>query len=131
MTGLFSEPKRRKPFSINTKRIEWLLAAGRNPQQYFETGKFYKTSYCRKCKRRLIWKDGSYEFDHKDNNPANNSQRNCYLVCKVCHGKATKTKVVKERLITGEVIGYKTIKLKVGYKKTTKRPATKTSRTKQ
>ena len=54
MAGLFSEPKLRKPFSINTKKVEWLLAAGRYPQQYFETGKFYKTSYCWKCNIRLI-----------------------------------------------------------------------------
>ena len=117
MIGLFETPKRRKPFSLNTKRIEWLRAAGRDPEKYFETGKFYKTSYCRKCKRKLIWRDGSYDFDHKDNNPANNSQRNCYLVCKTCHGKATKTKVIKERGIFGRVVGHKTIKLKVGYKK--------------
>ena len=114
---MFETPKRRKPFSINTKRIEWLLAAGRDPDKYFETGKFYKTSYCRKCKRRLIWGEGSYDFDHKDNNPANNRQGNCYLVCKNCHGKATKTKTVKQRGMFGEVVGHKTIKLKVGYKK--------------
>ena len=117
MFNLFDTTKRRKPFSTNTKRIEWLLAAGRDPDKYFETGKFYKTSYCRKCKRRLIWGEGSYDFDHKDNNPANNRQSNCHLVCKVCHGKATKTKIIKERDIFGGVVGHKTIKLKVGYKK--------------
>lgn len=122
----------RKPFGINTKRIEWLLAAGKEPQQYFETGKFYKTSYCRRCKRRLIWKDGSYDFDHRDNNPANNSQKNCYLVCKICHGKATKAKVIRERdPFTGWVVGYRTIKLKVGYKKATKKTAGKTTRRKR
>ena len=124
--------KRRRPFTINTKRIEWLLAAGRDPDQYFETGRFYKTSYCRKCKKRLIWQDGSYDFDHKDNNSANNSQRNCYLVCKNCHGKATKTKVIRERdPWTGSAVGLRTIKLKVGYKKAAKKPARKNARKKR
>jgi len=117
MFNLFESQGKKKSFSINTKRIEWLVAAGRDPNEYFEKGKFYKTSYCRKCKRRLIWRDGSYDFDHKDNNPANNRQSNCYLVCKTCHGKATKTKVIKKRGLLGEVIGHKTIKLKVGYKR--------------
>lgn len=117
MINIFGTEKSRKPFSINTKRIEWLLAAGRDPEKYFETGKFYKTSYCRKCKERLLWGDGSYDFDHKDNNPANNKQSNCFLVCKICHGKATKVKVIKQRGFLGETVGYKTIKLKVGYKK--------------
>jgi hypothetical protein len=53
------------------------------------------------------------------------------LVCKNCHGKATKIKVFKERLITGEVIGHRTIKLKVGYKKTAKKATRKTARTKR
>ena len=109
--------KSRKAFSINTKRIEWLLAGGRAPDEYFEKGKFYKTSYCRKCKTRLIWGDRSYDFDHKDNNPANNRQNNCYLVCKNCHGKVTQTKTIKQRGLLGEIIGHKTIKLKLGYKK--------------
>ncbi len=117
MFSLFEEPKRRKPFRINTKKIEWLEAAGRDPDEYFETGRFYKTSYCRQCKTRLLWGDGRYDFDHKDNNAGNNGQSNCHLVCKNCHGKATKTKVIKQRGLFGGVIGYKTIKLKVGYKK--------------
>lgn len=117
MFDLFGTSKRRKPFSMTTKKVEWMMAAGRDPDEYLEKGKFYKTSYCRKCKTRLIWGDGRYNFDHRDNNPANNRQSNCYLVCKNCHGKATKTKVIKQRGIFGEVVGYKTIKLKVGYKK--------------
>ena len=122
---IWGTKKVRKPFAPNTKRIEWLLASGRDPDKYFETGKFYKTSYCRKCKRRLIWGDGSYDFDHKDNNSANNRQSNCYLVCKVCHGKHTKTKVIKERDYFGQVVGHKTIKLKTGYKKPAKKSAKK------
>ena len=115
--NLFKTPKRRKPFSINAKRIEWLLAAGRDPEEFFDKGKFYKTSCCRKCRIKLLWGDGSYDFDHKDNNPGNNRQSNCFLVCKNCHGKATKVKVIKQKGMFGEVTGHKTIKLKVGYKK--------------
>ena len=52
-----------------------------------------------------------------DNNSSNNSQRNCYLFCRNCHGKATKIDKVAVRGIFGEVEGYKTIKRKVSYKK--------------
>jgi len=110
-----SKSKKRKPFKISTKKKEWNRAAGRDPY-----GPFIKTSYCRnpKCRRKLIWGDRSYEFDHKDNNPSNISQNNCWLVCRNCHGKHTKfgTRIVKDRF-TGMVIGRKTIKKKVGYKK--------------
>jgi hypothetical protein len=107
----------RRPFKKSTKKIEWMLAAGRNPY-----GKFCKTSKCRnpKCrlKQKLTWGDGSYDFDHRDNNSANNKQENCYLVCKICHGKATK---LAKRPVRGgwfgEIIGYETVKKKVGYKK--------------
>lgn len=107
----------RKSFKISTKKIEWMLAAGKDPKEYTEKKKFYETSYCRECKTKLMWGDGSYSFDHKDNNPANNRQSNCYLVCRNCHGKATRTKKIRERGFFGVVVGYKTIKLKVGYKK--------------
>jgi 5-methylcytosine-specific restriction endonuclease McrA len=83
------EPSRRN-FTITTKKIEWISAAGKDVMQYIRDKKFVRTSRCRKCKRQLVWGDGSYNFDHKDNNPANNSQKNCYLVCRNCHGKATK-----------------------------------------
>ena len=103
----WADEKRRKPFGIKTKRIEWLKVAGERGKkpllEYLTDGKIPKlpTSRCRKCKRPLTWNDGSYDFDHKDNNSANNSQNNYYLVCKVCHGKHTKTKVIKERDIFG------------------------------
>lgn len=118
----WDEEKKRKPFSVKTKKIEWMIASGR--RVYDKSGRlsFVKTSRCRECKRPLTWGDRTYDFDHKDNNPANNSQRNCYLVCKVCHGKHT---VVKKRRITGvfgETVGHKTIKKKVGYKKPKKKP---------
>lgn len=118
------EEKRRKPFTLTQKRIEWMQAAGRG-KDYAKNGKFYKTSRCRKCKIRLIWGDRSYDFDHKDNNSSNNSQRNCYLVCKICHGKATKIAKHKVRGILGDVIGYKTVKKKVGYKKPKAKPKPK------
>ncbi|MFC1848114.1 hypothetical protein ACFLXV_02230, partial [Chloroflexota bacterium] len=127
MLDLFGDEKRRKNFTMTTKKIEWLKAAGRDPE-----GKFYQTSQCRnpKCKVKLTWGDGRYNFDHKDNNSANNRQSNCYLVCRNCHGAATK--IAKQKVIEpflGTVIGYKTIKKKVSYKKpkktTTKTPAKK------
>ena len=114
--------KKRRAFTTRTKKIEWMKAGGHKSEQYTEKKVFYKTSKCRRCSRKLTWGDRSYDFDHKDNNPANNSQRNCYLVCKVCHGKAT---VVGKRKIRDpyfhQVIGHETIKRKVGYKKTKKK----------
>ncbi|HUS99126.1 MAG TPA: hypothetical protein VMY59_02265 [Candidatus Thermoplasmatota archaeon] len=113
--------KERKVFKTSTKKIEWMKAGGHKPELYTDHKKFIHTSKCRnpRCKRKLTWSDRSYDFDHKDNNPANNSQKNCYLVCKVCHGKAT---VISKRKILNpyskNVIGYKTVKKKIGYKKT-------------
>jgi hypothetical protein len=95
-----------------------MKAAGRDAKEYTEKGKFYKTSECRQCHKKLRWGDGTYNFDHKDNNPANNSQSNCYLVCRNCHGRATKIEKRKIRgPFLGMVIGHKTIKRKAGYKK--------------
>jgi hypothetical protein len=115
---LWGEEKKRKPFSIKTKKIEWMLAAGKNPY----TDKFVQISKCRECPRPLKWGERTYDFDHKDNNPANNSQKNCYLVCKVCHGKVTVVKKRRTTGIFGQTVGYKTIKKKVGYKKPKKKP---------
>ena len=130
----------RREFSIVTKRIEWLKAAGTDSakkvvQKYVEEGKVparMPRSRCRVCKTTLTWGSGTYNFDHKDNNSANTSQRNCFLVCRNDHGKATKTRVVREYdPWFGSVIGYRTQKLKVGYKKTAKKPTRKTARTKR
>lgn len=123
----WEEGTKRKPFKTKTKKIEWMLAARRNP--YDSSGKlrFDKTSECRVCKRPLTWGDRTYDFDHKDNNPANNAQTNCYLVCKVCHGKHTVIKKRKIKGFLGETVGHETIKMKVGYKK----PKKKTKRTKR
>ena len=139
--SMFSMPKpthniygkkisRRKAFKTSTKKMEWMSAGGRDPLKW--STNFVKKSKCRKCKRPLTWGDRSYEFDHKDNNNSNNSQRNCYLVCRVCHGKATVVtkKKVRDRF-TGMVTSHKTIKKKVGYKKPTKRKTTKKKSTKR
>src|SRR3989344_1909515 len=109
--------KRRKDFSDSIKKAEWMLAARKNPND-----RFIKTSACRECERILRWGDGTYNFDHHDNNSSNKSLRNCYLVCRNCHGKVTKFKKIK--IIdkwTGMVTGRKTIKLKAGYKKPRKK----------
>jgi hypothetical protein len=114
----FTDEPKRKAFTIKTKKIEWMKASGHKPELYTEKGIFYKTSKCRNCPRKLTWGDRTYDFDHKDNNPKNNSQKNCYLVCKVCHGKHTVIKKIKQRdPFFGTTIGHKTIKKKVGYKK--------------
>jgi len=91
--------KKRKPFSSSTKRNELIKSKMK----------------CRKCHRPL--QEGGYDFDHRDNNPANNSQSNCMVLCKTCHGTLTKFKRIKVRdRYTGAVTGYKTIKRKVGLK---------------
>jgi hypothetical protein len=120
-------------FSIVTKRTEWLKAAGTDNAnkvlvKYLADGKLparMPRSKCRVCKTPLTWGGGSYNFDHKDNNSSNISQRNCFLVCRNDHGKATKIRWVREyEPFFGSVVGYRPQKLKVGYKK----PAKKTAR---
>ncbi len=103
---------------------------GRDAYDYIAKKKFYKTSKCRHCKRTLKWGDGTYNFDHKNNNPADNTQRNCFLVCRNCHGKHTKIAKRKVKGMFGETIGHKTIKKKVGYKKTKKTTKKKTTKKK-
>lgn len=133
----WDEEKQRRDFTIATKRIEWLNAARtdngkRVLQKYVQDGKVpsrMPRSKCRECKRTLVWGDGTYNFDHYDNNSSNNSQRNCYLVCRNCHGRATKTRLVRELdPWFGTVIGYITQKLKVGYKKNPRKAASKTTK---
>jgi len=124
-------------FSIVTRRVEWLKAAGTDNAKrvllrYLADGKVpakMPRSKCRVCRIPLTWGSGTYNFDHKDNNSANISQKNCFLVCRNCHGKATKIRVVREREPWfGSVVGYRIQKLKVGYKKTAKKPARKTAK---
>jgi hypothetical protein len=105
--------KKRKQFRISTKKMEWMSAGGHDPLKWRTN--WVKTSKCRKCHRILTWGDRSYDFDHKDNNPSHNSQSNCFLVCKSCHGKATKIIKIKTSSLFGSE--YKTIKRKVSYKK--------------
>ena len=93
--------------------MEWMSAGGHDSLKWRTN--FVKTSKCRKCGRTLTWGDRTYDFDHKDNNPANNSQSNCFLVCKYCHGKATKIVKIKSNSLFGP--RYKTIKRKESYKK--------------
>jgi hypothetical protein len=113
-----SESPKRKNFTIMQKKIEWMDAGGKNVAEYLRSSaKFVKTSKCRKCKIKLIWGDRSYEFDHRDNKSSNNSQKNCYLVCRNCHGKATKTDKRAVRDMFGGISGYQTIKKELSYKK--------------
>ena len=124
----------RVEFSIVTKRVEWLKAAGTDNAKrvllrYLADGKVpakMPRSKCRVCKIPLSWGSGTYHFDHKDNNSANISQKNCFLVCRNDHGKATKIRWVREYdPWFHSVVGHKPQKLKVGYKKPTKKPARK------
>lgn len=118
---MFYPEKKRKPFPVSVKKTEWMLSAGKNPF----TDKFVITSKCRECKIALKWGDRRYDFDHKDNDPLNNSQKNCYLVCKNCHGHATK---IDKRKVNGLFTTHKTIKRKIGYKKPKKDTSKKTKR---
>ena len=117
---------RRKAFKTSIKKRVWMKAGGHDSDKWGVS--FVRTSKCMnpRCKRKLKWGDRTYEFDHKDNNSANNSKRNCYLVCLFCHRKATKfgTRTMREK-ISGMVIGKERYKKKVGYKKKRTRKKTK------
>ena len=113
---------RRRPFKTSTKKKEWNKAAGRAEDD------FKTTSKCRWKKERLVWGSRTYDFDHRDNNSANNSQKNCYLLCKNCHGHLTVLEKQKDRDSFGNVTGYKTIKRKVGGKKSQKKKTKKVRR---
>jgi len=107
-----------------------MLAAGRKKEEYTEKKKFYKTSKCRRCKKKLTWDNKIYDFDHRDNNPANNRQGNCLLLCVECHRKLTKKETwrIVDRL-TGEVVGHETKMAKVGLKKRKRTKTTAKSKT--
>jgi len=122
-------------FSVITKRTEWLKAAGTDNAnkvlvKYLADHKVpakMPRSKCRVCKMPLTWGSGTYAFDHLDNRSYNISQRNCFLVCRNDHGKATKTKVIRHyNPYFGGVDYTSTIKLKDGYKKTARKPVKKT-----
>jgi len=128
--GLPQEREGRRPFKTSTKKIEWMLAAGRKKEEYTEKKKFYKTSKCRRCKKKLTWDNKIYDFDHKNNNSSNNSQNNCLLLCVECHRKLTKKETWRiVNTLTGEVVGHETRMAKVGIKKR-KRPKTTRTKTK-
>ena len=42
---------------------------------------------CRKCKKKLEYP--CFEFNHKDDDNSNNSQKNCQVLCLCCHRKIT------------------------------------------
>lgn len=109
--------KERKPFKTSTKKRVWMKAGGHNPDNW-RTG-FIKTTRCMNphCKKVLKWDEHLYEFDHRDNNHANISEKNCYVVCLECHKKHTKIKKILIRGAIPLLDTHKTIKLKVGYKK--------------
>src|SRR3989344_7841937 len=90
--------KTRKAFKTSTKKMEWMSSAGKDALDWRTN--FAKKSRCRNCKQTLTWGDRGYEFDHKDDHNSNASQKNCFLVCRNCHGKATviKKKKVKDRI---------------------------------
>jgi len=115
--GIFDTGKQRKAFNIATKKREWSSAAGPGHlDAYMLKKQTPPISRCRECPTKLRWGEGGYNFDHRDNNPANNSQRNCYLVCSNCHSKATKIRKVKAKGFLGQPV-IKTQKIKVSYKK--------------
>jgi len=102
--------KRRKPFKTSTKK-EALKRAGykcQNPR-------------CRINLRRSPHKKLGYvvEFDHWDNNPSNNSAKNCKVLCPTCHSQLTVLKKRKVRNLVG--YGYKTIKKHSGVKRKKKK----------
>lgn len=94
---------RRKSFSASTKEQALTKARGR----------------CMNCHRLLHPR--AKEFDHKNNNSSDNSLRNCFVVCSNCHRANTVIKKIKQKDGFGNVVGYKTIKRKVGYKKDKRR----------
>ncbi len=121
---MFAPKKERKAFPVSVKKTEWMLSASKNPF----TDSFISSSRCRVCKITLRWGDRRYDFDHKDNNPSNNSQKNCYLVCKNCHGHATK---MEKRKVNGLFTTHRTVKRKIGYKKTVTKKNTKVIKNKE
>ncbi len=107
-----SERTLRKNFSSADKRDALIRSKGR----------------CMCCHNELHSR--STEYDHKDNNPANNNPKNCFVVCSNCHRENTVITKKKVKGFLGETIGYKTIKKKVGYKaKSRKKTKKKRKRT--
>jgi ssDNA-binding Zn-finger/Zn-ribbon topoisomerase 1 len=55
----------------------------------------------------LNWGGRSYEVDYIDNNPSNNSIKNCRVVCRICHAKHIVIRKKRETGFFGETVGYK------------------------
>lgn len=94
-----SEPSKRKNFSPATQKAALLKSHEK----------------CMNCKEKLDPR--ATELDHKNNNPSDNSLKNCFVVCSNCHRKHTVITKEKVKDGWGNVVGYKTVKHKVGYKK--------------
>lgn len=109
----------RKNFKVSTKKIEWNRAAGRADDDDKTTSK------CRACGKRLVWGSGRYEFDHHNNRNSDNSQNNCRVKCRNCHGHETQPGVRTKRDMFGNVIERKRYMKKVGTKKSTRRKTRK------
>src|SRR3989344_648754 len=88
---LFKEKKQRRNFKDSIKKRVWMKCGNHDPEKY--KIKFIKTSYCmnKKHRKKLNW-DKKYQFqwDHIDNNPSNDKEKNCGLLCNDCHRKFTK-----------------------------------------
>jgi hypothetical protein len=124
--------KERRNFKTSIRKRVWMRAGGHDPDKW-RTG-FIKTSRCMglRCKKVLKWDEHHYQFDHRDNNHANISEKNCGLLCLECHKDYTKLKSVRvKHPFLPMLDGHKTIKLKVGYKKQRKKKHKKTRRTRK
>ncbi len=101
-----SKKTERRPFSTTTKREALRLTHKK----------------CKRCGKKLTRCRGRpfgviCDFDHRDNNPANNHLKNCGVLCPECHRKVTVLGKRATYNMIGVRTGYKTIKKKVGYKK--------------
>lgn len=119
LSSLFinNTPTKRR-FKVSTKKRVWMKARKNDPDKW-RTG-FIKTSYCmnKNCKKQLKWdKRHEFEFDHLNNDPSNNSEKNCFLVCNDCHKKHTVIGKRRQYNQLGMFTRYQTIRKKVGYKK--------------
>lgn len=110
--------KGRKNFSSPTKKRVWMRAGGHNPNDWKKATKYTSKCMSSECKHKqmiLRWGDKTYDWDHYDNNHANNAESNCYLVHTFCHRKATQFGS-RTKTAYGLTIGKERTKLKASYK---------------